>query len=45
VFVLDALDPLTDDAVDAAADALTGALLALGAEVIRRRVLGGAGAA
>jgi DNA/RNA-binding domain of Phe-tRNA-synthetase-like protein len=38
VFILDALDPMTDDAVAAAADALTGALLALcpGAAVQRR---------
>jgi DNA/RNA-binding domain of Phe-tRNA-synthetase-like protein len=41
VFILDALDPLTDDAVHAAADALTGALRALGPEVaVHRRVLG-----
>jgi DNA/RNA-binding domain of Phe-tRNA-synthetase-like protein len=42
VFVLDALDPLTDDAVAAAVDALTGALHALGPQaVVERRVLGG----
>jgi DNA/RNA-binding domain of Phe-tRNA-synthetase-like protein len=40
VFVLDALDPLTDDAVHAAADALTGALLALSPDaVVHRRLL------
>ena len=41
VFILDALDPLTDDAVSAAADALTDALLALGPDAtVHRRVLG-----
>lgn len=45
VFVLDVLDPLTDEAVHAAADALTDALLALSpAAVVHRRLLA-AGAA
>ncbi len=40
LFILDALDPLTDDAVSAAADALTEALLALGPDAtIHRRLL------
>jgi DNA/RNA-binding domain of Phe-tRNA-synthetase-like protein len=40
VFILDALDPLTDDAVHAAADALTDALRALSPDVvIDRRLL------
>jgi DNA/RNA-binding domain of Phe-tRNA-synthetase-like protein len=40
VFILDALDPLTDDAVHAAADALTDALRALSPDaVIHRRLL------
>ena len=40
VFILDALDPLSDDAVHAAADALSAALLALSPDaVIRRRFL------
>ena len=44
VFLLDALDPLTDDAVHAAADALTDALLALSPHAaVHRRVLGRAG--
>ncbi|WP_369138687.1 phenylalanine--tRNA ligase beta subunit-related protein [Modestobacter versicolor] len=37
VFVLDALDPLTDDALDAAADALTAALLALSPDAVVHR--------
>lgn len=38
VFILDALDPLTDDALDAAADALTDALLELSPEgTVHRR--------
>jgi DNA/RNA-binding domain of Phe-tRNA-synthetase-like protein len=41
IFILDALDPLTDDAVTAAADALTDALLALSPDAtISRRLLG-----
>jgi DNA/RNA-binding domain of Phe-tRNA-synthetase-like protein len=41
VFVLDALEPLTDDALRAAADALTDALLTLGPAVtVHRRTLG-----
>jgi DNA/RNA-binding domain of Phe-tRNA-synthetase-like protein len=40
VFILDALDPMTDEAVHAAADALTHALLALSPDaVIHRRLL------
>jgi DNA/RNA-binding domain of Phe-tRNA-synthetase-like protein len=40
LFILDALDPLTDDAVSAAADALTEALLALSSDAtIHRRLL------
>jgi DNA/RNA-binding domain of Phe-tRNA-synthetase-like protein len=40
VFILDALDPVTDDAVRAAADALTDALLALDPEAtVQRRLL------
>jgi len=40
VFILDVLDPLTDDAVHAAADALTEALLAVSPDaVLRRRLL------
>jgi DNA/RNA-binding domain of Phe-tRNA-synthetase-like protein len=39
VFVLDALDPLTDEALHAAADALTGALLALSPDVVVHRRL------
>ncbi len=40
VFILDALDPVTDDAVSAAADALTDALLALSPDAtIDRRLL------
>ena len=40
VFVLDALDPLTDDAVDAAADALTAALLEVCPDaVVSRRLI------
>jgi DNA/RNA-binding domain of Phe-tRNA-synthetase-like protein len=40
VFVLDVLDPVTDDAAHAAADALTGALLALSPDaVVHRRLL------
>jgi DNA/RNA-binding domain of Phe-tRNA-synthetase-like protein len=40
VFILDALDPLTDDAVGAAADALTDGLLALSPEAsVSRRLL------
>jgi DNA/RNA-binding domain of Phe-tRNA-synthetase-like protein len=40
VFILDALDPLTDDEVDAAADALTDALLAVSPGVtVHRRLL------
>jgi DNA/RNA-binding domain of Phe-tRNA-synthetase-like protein len=40
VFILDVLDPLTDEAAHAAADALTDALLALSPEaVIHRRLL------
>jgi DNA/RNA-binding domain of Phe-tRNA-synthetase-like protein len=42
VFILDALDPLTDAAVDAAADALAGALLELSPEAtVHRRLLTG----
>jgi DNA/RNA-binding domain of Phe-tRNA-synthetase-like protein len=41
VFILDVLDPLTDDAAHAAADALTDALLALGPDAgVHRRLLG-----
>jgi DNA/RNA-binding domain of Phe-tRNA-synthetase-like protein len=41
VFVLDVLDPLTDEAAHAAADALTDALLALSPQaVVHRRLLG-----
>ncbi|MGY1737585.1 B3/B4 domain-containing protein [Geodermatophilus sp. SYSU D00684] len=41
-FVLDVLDPVTDDDAHAAADALTDALLALGpGAVVHRRLLGG----
>jgi DNA/RNA-binding domain of Phe-tRNA-synthetase-like protein len=40
VFILDALDPLNDEAVQAAADALTDALLALAPDaVVHRRLL------
>jgi hypothetical protein len=40
VFILDTLDPLPDDAVHAAADALAHALLALSPDaVIHRRLL------
>jgi DNA/RNA-binding domain of Phe-tRNA-synthetase-like protein len=40
VFVLDALEPMTDDALHTAADALTGALLALSPDaVVHRRLL------
>jgi DNA/RNA-binding domain of Phe-tRNA-synthetase-like protein len=40
VFIVDALDPLSDDAVHAAADALTAALLALSPDaVVHRRFL------
>ena len=40
VFILDVLDPMTDDAAHAAADALTAALLALGPDaVVHRRLL------
>ncbi|HYO36537.1 MAG TPA: phenylalanine--tRNA ligase beta subunit-related protein [Geodermatophilus sp.] len=39
VFVLDVLDPLTDDAARAAADALTEGLLALGPDVVVHRRL------
>ena len=40
VFILDALDPLDDEAAHAAADALTEALLALSPDaVVRRRLL------
>jgi hypothetical protein len=40
VFILDALDPLTDEELQAAADALTDALLALSSDaVIHRRLL------
>jgi DNA/RNA-binding domain of Phe-tRNA-synthetase-like protein len=40
LFILDALDPLTDDGVAAAADALTEAMLALSPEaVVHRRLL------
>ncbi|MGY1727868.1 B3/4 domain-containing protein [Geodermatophilus sp. SYSU D01062] len=42
LFVLDVLDPMTDDDAHAAADALTDALLALGpGAVVHRRLLGG----
>ncbi|PWW25050.1 DNA/RNA-binding domain of Phe-tRNA-synthetase-like protein [Geodermatophilus normandii] len=42
LFVLDVLDPMTDDAAHAAADALTEGLLALTPDaVVHRRVLGG----
>lgn len=42
VFILDALDPLPDDAVTAAADALTEALLALGPDAtVHRRLVAG----
>ncbi len=42
LFALDVLDPMTDDAARAAADALTGGLLALGPDVVvHRRVLAG----
>jgi DNA/RNA-binding domain of Phe-tRNA-synthetase-like protein len=37
VFILDALDPLTDEAVHAAADALTDALLALSPDAVLHR--------
>ena len=41
VFILDALDPMTDDEVHAAADALTAALLVLSpGAVVHRRLLG-----
>ncbi len=44
VFILDVLDPMTDDAAGAAADALTAALLALGPDaVVHRRLLGRTG--
>ena len=40
VFILDALDPLTDDAAHAAADTLTDALLALSPDAtVHRRLL------
>jgi DNA/RNA-binding domain of Phe-tRNA-synthetase-like protein len=39
LFILDALDPLTDDDVHAAADALTDGLLALSPDVVVRRRL------
>nr|WP_204264119.1 phenylalanine--tRNA ligase beta subunit-related protein [Geodermatophilus normandii] len=42
LFILDVLDPLTDDEAHAAADALTEGLLALGPDaVVHRRLLGG----
>ncbi|SFU00912.1 B3/B4 domain-containing protein (DNA/RNA-binding domain of Phe-tRNA-synthetase) [Geodermatophilus amargosae] len=42
LFILDVLDPMTDDEAHAAADALTEGLLALGPEaVVHRRLLGG----
>jgi DNA/RNA-binding domain of Phe-tRNA-synthetase-like protein len=42
VFILDVLDPMTDDAAHAAADALTEGLLALTPDaVVHRRLLGG----
>ena len=44
VFIVDALDPLSDDAVHAAADALTAALLALSPDaVVHRRFLASPG--
>ena len=43
VFILDALDPLTDEEVQAAADALTDGLLALSPDaVVHRRLIGAA---
>jgi DNA/RNA-binding domain of Phe-tRNA-synthetase-like protein len=43
VFILDALDPITDDDLHAAADALTDGLLALGPDaVVHRRLIGAA---
>lgn len=46
VFILDALDPLPDDALRAAGDALTGALLALSPDAtVHRRLLTGPGRA
>ena len=45
VFILDALDPLTDDELQAAADALTQGLLALSPEaVVHRRLIAPAAA-
>jgi len=44
VFILDALDPLTDDELRAAADALTDGLRALCPDVVvHRRLIGPAG--
>jgi len=39
LFILDAVDPLTDDAIHASADALTGALSELGRDVVVHRRL------